>query len=120
MGFNIISELDSTMYSGQIISYKVSPLLGITMNWVTEITHVEYKKFFVDEQRVGPYSIWHHKHFFKEIDEGVEMTDTVHYRLPFPILANRFHSLIVKPKLKQIFEYRTEVLVNRFGNFPVS
>ena len=117
MGFNIISNLDPVMYPGQIISYTVSPLLGVNMNWVTEITHVEHQKFFVDEQIIGPYKIWHHKHFFKKISNGVEMTDEVHYRLPFPIIANRFHSLLVKPKLKEIFEHRTKALVTRFGAY---
>ncbi|WKK64611.1 SRPBCC family protein [Lutimonas zeaxanthinifaciens] len=117
MGFHIISELDPLMYPGQIISYKVSPLLGINLNWVTEITHVERQKFFVDEQRVGPYKIWHHKHFFKKISNGVEMTDEVHYRLPLPLLANRFHSLLVKPKLKEIFDFRTTALISRFGKY---
>ncbi|MCA0931892.1 SRPBCC family protein [Lutimonas saemankumensis] len=120
MGFNIISSLDHFMYPGQIISYKVTPLFGINMNWVTEITHVEQNKFFVDEQRIGPYKIWHHKHFFKKISNGVEMTDQVHYRLPLPIVANRFHSLLIKPKLKEIFEYRTRVLVSRFGKYEKS
>lgn len=117
MGFNIISELDQVMYSGQIISYKVSPLFGINLNWVTEITHVEHEKYFVDEQRIGPYKIWHHKHFFKKINNGVKMTDEVHYRLPLPLIANRFHSILVKPKLKEIFEFRTKVLVSKFGKY---
>jgi len=115
MGFHIISGTSDGMYAGQIISYKVSPLLGINMNWVTEITHVEDKVFFVDEQRKGPYALWHHKHFLRPIKNGTEMKDLVHYQLPFPLIANRFHSLLVKPKLKEIFEYRTQALINLFG-----
>ena len=82
MGFHIISGTDKEMYAGQMICYKVSPLLGIKLNWVTEITHVVDKKYFVDEQRIGPYSMWHHKHFLKEITNGTEITDVVHYKLP--------------------------------------
>ncbi len=44
MGFNITSKLLSEkMYPGMIISYKVSPVLGIKMTWVTEITQVKEK-----------------------------------------------------------------------------
>ena len=117
MGFNIISTGGGKMFPGQIISYKVSPLLGLKLNWVSEITYVEDKVYFVDEQRVGPYALWHHKHFVKEIDGGTEMIDIIHYQLPFPILANRFHGLLVKPKLKQIFEYRSNKLNELFGEY---
>ena len=78
MTFKIISGADRPMYAGQIIEYIVTPLLGIKTSWVTEITHVEPLKYFVDEQRFGPYTLWHHKHFIKEIDGGVEMEDLVH------------------------------------------
>ena len=117
MGFKIISESDQSMYAGQIIAYKVSPLLGIDLNWVTEITHVESLKYFVDEQRMGPYAMWHHKHFLKEINGGTEMIDIIHYKLPLSIIANRFHSILVKPKLKEIFDYRTKALISKFGAF---
>lgn len=117
MGFNIISTGGGKMFPGQIISYKVSPLLGLKLNWVTEITYVDDKVYFVDEQRVGPYALWHHKHFVKEINGGTEMIDIVHYQLPFPLLANRFHGLLVKPKLKEIFNYRTNKLIELFGKY---
>lgn len=117
MGFNIISNGGGKMFPGQIISYKVSPLLGLKLNWVTEITYVDDKTYFVDEQRVGPYALWHHKHFVKEINGGTEMIDIVHYQLPFPLLANRFHGLLVKPKLKEIFNYRTNKLIELFGKY---
>ena len=117
MGFNIISNLDPVMYPGQIISYTVRPLFGLKLNWVTEITHVEPKQYFVDEQRFGPYAMWHHVHFLKEIESGTEMTDIVHYKLPFPFITNRFHSLIVKPKLKEIFNFRTNALIDKFGQY---
>ena len=117
MGFHILSDLGQKMYAGQIISYKVTPLLGIKVDWVTEITHVEHHSFFVDEQRFGPYSMWHHKHFVKEIKGGTEMNDIIHYRLPFPIVSNLFHNVMVKPKLKEIFGYRTEKLTELFGAY---
>ena len=115
MGFKIISHSDKKMYPGQIICYKVSPLLGINLNWVTEITQVAHQSYFVDEQRFGPYAMWHHKHFLKEIDEGTEMIDIIHYKLPLSLIANRFHSLLVKPKLTEIFDFRTKALISKFG-----
>ncbi|MDG2172604.1 MAG: SRPBCC family protein [Flavobacteriaceae bacterium] len=117
MGFHIIENENTEMYSGQIIKYTVSPILGIKINWVTEITHVKNLEYFVDEQRFGPYSFWHHKHFIKEIKGGVEMADILDYALPFGILGRIFHPVIVKPKLNEIFNYRREKLIKIFGNF---
>jgi ligand-binding SRPBCC domain-containing protein len=103
------------MFPGQIIQYWVSPLLGIRTKWVTEITHVIDKQYFVDEQRFGPYALWHHKHFFKAVDNGVEMIDIVDYKLPFGFMGTLVHPILVKPKLEQIFKYRTDKLVELFG-----
>ncbi len=117
MGFDIVSRDNAEMYPGQIIQYIVKPLLGIKTRWVTEITHVIDKSYFVDEQRFGPYDLWHHKHFLKEIDGGVEMHDTVHYKLPFSPIANLFHNILVKPRLTEIFTYRESKLIELFGEF---
>lgn len=107
MGFKIISNHHANkMYAGQIIEYTVNPVLGIPIYWMTEITHVEDQEYFVDEQRFGPYDLWHHQHHFKEIDDGVEMTDIVHYKLPFWFLGDLANSLFVKKQLKDIFDYR--------------
>lgn len=105
------------MYPGQIITYKVKPLLRIPLFWMTEITHVNKPHFFVDEQRRGPYSLWHHEHHFKQIDGGVEMTDLVHYALPFGPLGDVAHALFVKRQLQQIFEYRFQKTELLFGKF---
>ncbi len=117
MGFDIVSGDTGTMYPGQIIQYIVKPLLGIKTRWVSEITYVRDKSYFVDEQRFGPYDLWHHKHFLKEVDGGVEMHDTIHYKLPFSPIANFFHGLLVKPRLEEIFTYRESKLVELFGEF---
>ena len=107
MGFNIISKHHGEkMYAGQLIEYKVSPVLNIPLYWMTEITHVEQNKYFVDEQRFGPYSLWHHQHHFRATDNGVEMTDIVHYKLPFWFLGDIANSLFVEKQLKGIFDYR--------------
>jgi ligand-binding SRPBCC domain-containing protein len=103
------------MYAGQLISYTVKPLLGIPVSWVTEITHVNSPFHFVDEQRFGPYSFWHHQHFLKEIPGGVEMRDIVHYGLPLGFLGRIANALIVKNQLKTIFNYRHKKLEVLFG-----
>lgn len=117
MGFDIISGAEKQMYPGQIIQYKVTPLLGIPTKWVTEISHVVDNHYFVDEQRFGPYSLWHHKHFLKEIDGGVEMEDIIDYKLPMGILGQLMHPILVKPKLEEIFNYRQEKLIALFGAY---
>ncbi len=107
LGFKITSDLgDGKMYPGQIITYVVKPLAGIPMRWTTEITHVKDKEYFVDEQRFGPYAMWHHQHWFKQTDKGVHMTDIVHYAIPLGIIGRIANTLIVKNKLKEIFDYR--------------
>ena len=111
MGFHILSGADRPMFAGQIIQYIVTPVLGIKTKWVTEITHS------VDEQRFGPYALWHHKHFIKEIDGGVEMEDIIDYKVPFGILGQMVHPFLVKPKLEEIFNYRTVKLEEMFGKY---
>ena len=117
MSFNIISGAEKPMFAGQIIQYIVTPVLGIKTKWVTEITHVQNKKYFVDEQRFGPYTLWHHKHFIKEIPGGVEMEDIIDYKVPMGILGELVHPFIVKPKLDEIFNYRHKKLIELFGEF---
>ena len=117
MGFNILSGAEKQMFPGQIIQYIVTPVLGIPTKWVTEITHVRDKEYFVDEQRFGPYALWHHKHFLKEIPGGVEMEDIVDYKLPMGILGQMVHPILVKPKLKEIFDYRQKKLIELFGEY---
>jgi ligand-binding SRPBCC domain-containing protein len=115
MSFDILSGADRPVFAGQIIQYIVTPVLGIKTKWVTEITHVVKGEYFVDEQRFEPYSLWHHKHFIKEIEGGVEMEDIIDYKVPFGILEQLFHPIIVKPKLEEIFNYRTKKLEELFG-----
>ncbi|MUP45510.1 cell division inhibitor [Gramella sp. BOM4] len=117
MGFDIVSGADRPMYPGQIIQYIVKPISGIRNKWVTEITHVQENEYFVDEQRFGPYSLWHHKHFIRAIPGGVEMEDIVDYKLPFGILGQMVQPFLVKPKLEEIFEYRRKKLIELFGEY---
>ena len=116
MLFEITSkDLQEKMYPGMIISYKVSPLFNIRMNWVTEITQVKDKEFFIDEQRMGPYKMWHHQHFFEVQDNGVLMTDIVTYIPPFGILGDIANRLFIENQLEKIFNHRYKVLENKFG-----
>lgn len=116
MGFDITSEFfEEKMYAGMIITYKVKPLLGIGVNWMTEITQVKDHQFFIDEQRIGPYKLWHHQHHFKPIENGVEMTDIVNYALPLGVLGKMVEPILVRKKLQEIFDYREEKMKTIFG-----
>ena len=115
MDFRITSPHQSGVYAGQIITYTVRPLLGIRMAWTTEITHVARPDFFVDEQRFGPYRFWHHQHFFREVDGGIEVRDLVHYLLPHDQLAWLVNRIIVAPRLRKIFDYRSAALQEIFS-----
>ncbi len=118
MGFQITNEpIAEKMYAGMIIAYKVTPLLSIPMQWVTEITHVQEMEYFVDEQRIGPYSLWHHQHRISEIEGGTLMQDIVSYKPPFGPLGILANSLIIESQLKSIFEYRFQAVVREFGVF---
>jgi ligand-binding SRPBCC domain-containing protein len=115
MGFQITDFDKKSMYAGQIIQYKVTPLLGITLSWMTEITYVKENSYFIDEQRFGPYSFWHHKHFFEATPNGTKMTDVVHYGLPLGFLGRIMNTLVVKNKLKSIFAYRVTKVDEMFN-----
>ncbi len=115
MSFDILSGADRPMFAGQIIQYLVTPILGIKTKWVSEITHAVKGEYFVDEQLYGPYALWHHKHFIKEIPGGVEMEDIIDYKVPLGILGQLVHPFLVQPKLNEIFEYRRKKLIELFG-----
>ena len=116
LDFKVLTELPETIYPGMMIHYRVRPVLRIPMNWVTEITHVEPGKLFVDEQRVGPYRIWHHEHHFKDLgSRHIEVTDRVTYVLPFGPLGNLAHPFIVKPQIDKIFAFRDKIVAELFS-----
>ena len=116
MKFEFLTDTSGKqMYEGMIIKYKVSPFPGVKMNWVTEITHIKEKEYFVDEQRSGPYSMWHHEHKIEPIEGGVLMTDIVSYKPPLGFLGSIANSLLIKKQLKEIFDFREKALVEIFG-----
>lgn len=116
MGFKILymSGGEKT-YAGQIIRYRVNILPGVSVQWVTEITHVQEPNYFVDEQRFGPYALWHHQHRFTEVPGGIEMTDEVNYAIPLGILGRLAHFVFVKREVNRIFDHRFAVLASYFG-----
>lgn len=119
MGFKVISKHHgNVMYAGQIIEYTVKPVLGIPLYWMTEITQVKNKEYFIDEQRFGPYSLWHHQHHFKAIIGGVEMTDIIHYKNPMWFLGRIANTLYVKKQLEGIFDFRFKKVEEMFGKWP--
>jgi ligand-binding SRPBCC domain-containing protein len=114
MQFNIVSQSGEGTYAGQIIKYKIKVPPGVKLDWMTEITHVNAPHYFVDEQRTGPYALWHHQHHLKSVEGGIEMTDEVNYALPLGFLGVIAHTLFVKRQLKGVFDYRYQILKELF------
>jgi ligand-binding SRPBCC domain-containing protein len=111
LDFTIVSQVPAVMYPGLMIEYRVRPLFGIPMTWLTEITQVREPHYFVDEQRVGPYAIWHHEHFFEPLPDGrTRVRDLVHYVLPAAPISELVHGLLVRPQLNRIFRHRETVM----------
>jgi ligand-binding SRPBCC domain-containing protein len=120
MKFRVLNATPSNhIYPGQIIEYKVCPLGGLSIYWMTEITQVKEGRLFIDEQRVGPYRLWHHQHHFNAVEGGVEMTDIVHYQLPMGWLGNLAHGLFVKKRLEAIFDFRFQKAEEIFAGIPL-
>jgi ligand-binding SRPBCC domain-containing protein len=117
MSFKVTSPFkpDTKMYEGMIITYKISPLLGIKMNWMTEITIVKEHQYFVDEQRFGPYAMWHHEHHFKKIKGGVHMTDVLNYAIPYGPIGTIANKVLVRRQVEKVFAYREKAVTDLFG-----
>jgi ligand-binding SRPBCC domain-containing protein len=117
MNFVVTSEYQESekVYPGMIITYFISPLLGIKLRWMTEITHVKEKEYFVDEQRFGPYALWHHQHHFKQVQGGIMMTDIVNYAIPYGFAGRIANTIFVEKKLKDVFRFREEAIEHLFG-----
>jgi len=115
MGFHVLTEQPAKAYEGLIIAYTIRPVMKIPIKWVTEIKYVHENQFFVDEQRKGPYAMWHHEHHFEQTEAGILMTDIVSYILPFGFLGKFAHWLFVKKQLEGIFDYRFKIVEELFG-----
>lgn len=116
LDFQITNEVNEAMFAGQIINYKIKIFPFYSSNWTTEITQVKEMKYFIDEQRFGPYKMWHHRHLFEELDDQVLMIDEVYFKLPFGFIGRLFFPILIRPKLKQIFEYRHTKLEELFND----
>jgi ligand-binding SRPBCC domain-containing protein len=116
MGFEITSPVPPSVYAGLIVTYRVRPLFGVAVQWATEITHVDEGRYFVDEQRLGPYRVWHHEHHFDEVEGGVRMRDIVHYSVPLGPLGDLVNRVVVRRRVEEIFAFRRGVLEQRFGS----
>ncbi len=114
LGFEVTSALPEQMYAGMIVTYRVRPFGRLRVPWTTEITHAREPEFFVDEQRSGPYRFWHHQHHFQKVDGGVEMTDLVHFQLPFSPFGDLLAGRSVERRVKAIFTYRRRILEELF------
>lgn len=118
MGFELTHKSESDkMYPGMIITYRVSPVFGIRLTWVSEITHIREREYFVDEQKIGPYKVWHHQHKLDRIAGGVLMSDIVSYQPPFGFIGAIANILFIKRQLQDIFNYRAIALEKRFGKY---
>jgi len=110
LGLQITSDMNSEIYEGMIINYKVNAFLGFATDWVTEITHINKPYYFVDEQKIGPYKLWHHQHFFSENNKGIIAEDIVNYAVPYGPLGNIINSIYIQNILDNIFNFRNEAL----------
>ena len=120
MGFTVTSHIPEHIYPGLIITYRITPLFSIPLRWVTEITHLKENTYFIDEQRSGPYKIWHHEHHFKAVDGGTEMEDLLFYQLPFGVIGRLIDRLLVYRRVKTIFDYREMILEKKYTpTFPL-
>lgn len=104
--FRVHTIVPENLYEGLIIRYTIRPILGIPLSWISEIKIIREGNYFIDEQRRGPYGMWHHEHHFKEVEGGVEMTDLISYRMPFSFIGRFFHWLFIRKQLESIFDYR--------------
>ena len=116
LGLEITSETSDKIYEGMIITYNVNPFPFYRTTWVTEITHIDSPNHFIDEQRIGPYKLWHHQHFFKEADNGILMEDLIHYSTPYGYIGKLLNNLYISKNLEYIFSYRFDVLEKFFSN----
>jgi ligand-binding SRPBCC domain-containing protein len=117
MSFVVTSDFtaETKIYAGMIITYKIAPLLGVKMNWMTEITQVKEGEYFVDEQRFGPYALWHHEHHFKAIKGGVMMNDILNYAIPYSFIGTLANETFIGKQIRKIFEFRETAIKEMFG-----
>jgi ligand-binding SRPBCC domain-containing protein len=112
--FRMVGDVAPRMYAGQMIEYRVGIVPGWSARWVTEITHVREGEYFVDEQRIGPYRLWHHEHHFAPAAGGVTMIDRVTYDPGWGWLGAGAHAVWIERKLAEIFDFRAAQIARLF------
>jgi ligand-binding SRPBCC domain-containing protein len=113
--FELLSPVPDRMHPGLLIDYRLRPVWGIPVKWTTEILEVEAPHRFLDAQSKGPYRMWRHEHWFREVPGGVEIEDRVDYALPWGALGEPAHVYMVRPRLGSIFEFRRRTVEEIFG-----
>ena len=121
MRFQITGDPPSAIHSGLIITYRLTPLpiLPLRVSWATEIAQVNAPYYFADDQIAGPYALWHHQHHFQEVENGVLVTDQVHWSLPLDPISAPVANLAVVPQLRHIFRFRAKKLRELFGSLDL-
>jgi ligand-binding SRPBCC domain-containing protein len=118
LGLQVLNHIPDRVYEGLLLHYRLKPLFGVPVHWLGEITYCDEPSRFVDEQRLGPFAFWHHEHRLREIPGGVEMSDLIHYAVPFGPLGSVVNTLVLGPRLRRIFDYRESALARKFGSLP--
>lgn len=116
--FRMLDPMNESMYEGMLIRYKIKPMLNLPMDWVSEITTVREMEYFIDEQVIGPYRVWHHEHHFQSTDGGVWMTDILYYDIGWGILGKLAGWLWVDRQVQAIFRFRESKLEAIFPKPP--
>jgi len=119
LSFRLTQTVPNSIHAGMLISYRLKPLFGLPVTWISEITHVYEPDYFIDEQRFGPYKFWQHQHLFKAFGDGTQVRDIIHYAIGYGILGRLVQRFIVSPRLEDIFDYRHEKLKQIFRDSPV-
>lgn len=113
LGFRVMHSSDAEVSEGTRIAYRLR-LHGIPIRWESRITEFQENAIFADEQLVGPYRHWYHRHLFRSVPGGVAIGDEVKYQLPFGVLGQVAHAVFVRRQLGQIFDYRARAIAARF------
>ena len=113
--FRIVSAVPAEMHAGLLIEYRISPLPGVWLRWLTEIRHIRTGRYFVDEQRIGPYRLWYHEHHFEPVPGGTKMTDRVNYVVGWGPAGWLAEKLCARRQLEHIFDFRARKVAEIFG-----
>ena len=109
MGMRILSA-DREMREGLEIDYAITPFPHVPSRWRSRITAYDPPNSFTDVQLRGPYARWEHHHAFRADGDGTIVEDDVTYEVPFGRLGDLVEPLLVRPRLRAIFDHRTAAI----------